>query len=306
MLRRRLLLSAVIGSVVSIAAILLRAPFIDLPGDLYWPLCAARSLVLGLDPYGLQCVVLWEGHLYPSNPLTTAIAVLPFVALGNVAGPALFGVGSGLLTWGMLQERGWAGLLVFTGAPYWVAFWWLQWSPLLASLYFLPALAPLALIKPHIGASVLLAHPSWRSLVGCVFFGLLSLALDPTWPSRWWPQAQRYDGFSPLLVAPWLVLPLGLVLSRGWRDPRVRLLVALACVPQRGLYDLTLLWIVPRSARGLVTLSALSWVVFALWWIGSDQPFWIVALLYVPAIGSAMWAGREPHVAPASGHPAEA
>ena len=229
-------------------------------GDLWIPLCMARAMAAHGDPYAL-CRSVHADGITPAtaNPLTTGMAMLPFAALPDAPVAALvFGLSSGLLALGLARDGAWR-LLVFLAFPYWEALRWVQWSPLLTAVALFPALLPLTLIKPHIGLPVALTRLTWRRALGCAAFGAFSLVLDPTWPWRWLAQTSDYTGFIPLLVLPGPLLLLGLL---RWRQGGTRLLLLMALVPQRIYYDQLVLWLLPRSARELLILSAASWLAF--------------------------------------------
>jgi hypothetical protein len=117
-------------------------------------------------------------------------------------------------------------------------------------------LLPLAMLKPNIGASVLLMRwPGKRAALfgGAVF--LVSLLILPSWPIDWLRNTRQHDNFIPLLSLPGALLPLALL---RWREPRARLLLGMACVPQR-FNDVLMLWAIPETPRGGLILSILSW-----------------------------------------------
>lgn len=290
---RRLLVSIYIGVMAFALAAAYRVYVQEAVGDLYFPFCAAGALVHGVDPYGGACRIMWQGAIFPPNPLTTAMVAVPFLPLGGIGAVTLWAVGVGLLSYGLMQDRAWWRLLVLLSPPVWVALQWLQWSPLLAAVYLLPGLLPLTLIKPQIGFPVALLRITWRRALGCVGFLALSLAIDPTWPLRWLPQTRSYDGFIPLLLFP--LGPLLLLALLRWRDERARLLFLMACMPQRGWYDLTLLWLIPQDPRELVLLLTVGWLGYGLCWFVSPR-IAITGLVYLIALAlvlqpvfSALW-----------------
>ncbi len=90
-------------------------------GDISWPLCGAQAIFAGGDPY-LCPHLLSNGQPAPSNPLTTALVILPFSFLPPawVAG-CFFGLSSAFLSLGLTRDGQWWRLLVFLAFPYWAA-----------------------------------------------------------------------------------------------------------------------------------------------------------------------------------------
>ncbi|MEJ5223590.1 MAG: hypothetical protein WHV44_03970 [Anaerolineales bacterium] len=120
----------------------------------------------------------------------------------------------------------------------------------------------------------------------------------PDWPWRWLAQVGGYQGFAPPLFS----LPLGLlillVLLR-WRDRRAWLVLILAMMPQRVVYDQLALMLAAPNRRALAVQVALSWLtlpallIFGGWTdLPGGWPMWIVATLYLPAVGVVLW-GRD-------------
>jgi hypothetical protein len=261
------------------------AHYPDVPrsGDFWFPLCAAKVLLAGGDPYGDACRMRTTEHTFPPNPLTTALVVVPFVPFGKaMAGPFLFGTISGVLAAGLLQQREWWRLLTFVSGPYWIALMLVQWSPLLLALLYFPLLLPLTLVKPHVGLPVFLTRMTWKRTLACAAFGLFSLAIDPTWPLRWLPQIQSYTGFIALLVLP--AGPLLLAALYRWRDEHGRFLLFMSLVPQRSWYDALLLWWLPRPPLQMIVLTLASWVGLRAWQLGIKIEQLVVTTVYLPAL----------------------
>jgi hypothetical protein len=247
--------------------------------DLYFPFCGAQALLNGLDPYEV-CKIIWEGRIYPSNPLTTVIAVLPFAHFDYGGKIILWSSFSFYLAFGLLKDGQYWRLLTFISSAYIVAFTTFQWSPLFLAIAFLPSLLPLTLVKPHIGLPVILTHINRRRLLGILIFLLITLVIYPDWPVQWLKSATKYDGYIPLLT-----LPLGpvMVLSLiAWRNPKSRYLFFLAAVPQRGFYDLLLAWYIPQTAKQMIFLLISSWVAFFLFQYYSYAT--ILVLVYIAAL----------------------
>ncbi|HEU5103142.1 MAG TPA: hypothetical protein VFU22_29175, partial [Roseiflexaceae bacterium] len=122
-------------------------------------------------------------------------------------------------------------------------------------------------------------------------FGL-SLAVMPTWPLRWLGMLSQFERMIPALTLPFG--PLLLLAALRWNDQRARLLLLMAIVPQRALYDLVVLWLVPPTRMAAMALVGLSWVGFLLAPGSIVVPAWSVPLLYVPALISLLWPRRAP------------
>lgn len=248
--------------------------------DFMWSLHAARDLLAGRDVYAPEANV----DLIP-YPLPAALVALPLAPLPMPLGASLFaGTTSGLLAFGLLRNGEWWRLLTFASAPYYAALKCVQWSPLMMAILFFPALMPLVLVKPQFALPVALTRLTWRRVVASSCFLLLSLAIDPAWPTRWLPQIKPYGGFIPALVFPVLLLPV-----YRWREPRVQHFLLMACMPQhRYLYDSLLLWTIPRSLREMLALTFASWVAcaagFALVGFREHGAALMVAGIYVPCL----------------------
>ncbi len=276
---RRLVVSVVIGVAAALLCLRYQVSFNRGAGDLAWPRCGALALLHGNDPYGCPHLMS-DGSPGPTNPLPAALAVLPLVWLPAYWLAAVFlGLSSALLAWGLTRDDQWWRLGVFGALPYWHALMTVQWSPLLLAVGLLPVLAPLCLVKPHIGAVVLLGRFSWRAVAGCALFGLISLLVLPDWPLRWLGQVSSYDGFVPLLT--WAGPPL-LLAGLRWRDVRARWIVLLAVAPQRLWYDQLLVFWIATSPRELLVLIAGSWLGYLV--TPALGPAGLVACLYWPAL----------------------
>ena len=237
--------------------------------DLNLPLCSSRLLLSGKDPYA-ACYTDYNGNPSASYPLTTVLAFLPFALLpGAYLGVAvLWGVFNGLLAFGLFKQgKPWL-FLVFLSAPYWASFAFHQFSPLMAAVYLLPGLLPLALLKPQIGLPVILSRLTRRRLVALLVFLGLTFLVYPGWLKAWLASARNYDGVIPLLI-----FPLGLLLLLAlikFRDPGARFLLLMACMPQRSIYDTTALYLLPSSLRQMLFICFMGWLAFLPPFLASD------------------------------------
>lgn len=256
--------------------------------DFAWALRAAGDLLAGRDLYRYP-----PGPYAIPYPLPSALVAIPFVALRPELGAATFiGLSSGLLAWLLLRQRGQAWwLLIFGSWSYWYALIFAQWSPLVVSMAFLGPLLPLVLVKPQIALPMLVLKPPTRAgMALTVLTGLLSLLLYPPWPWVWLDQIGSYQGTRP----PLLSLPLGplllLALLRR-RDRRAWLILAMALMPQRMVYDQLALLLVATTRRDLLLMVICSWATLpAILYFGgwSELPGgwqnWVILTLYLPAL----------------------
>ncbi len=105
---------------------------------------------------------------------------------------------------------------------------------------------------------------------------------------------------------PILVLPFGPALALAlirWQDERARLLTTMSMLPFRGVYDLTALWLIPRSLHRGFLLVTLSWSI-PLYDFGIGLQVlsaWSVPLLFLPALAFIIydaWCERQGHAHP--------
>lgn len=279
---RRWLVAAIIGIVSCLLCSRYQISFGRGAGDISWPLCGAQAILAGSDAY-LCPHLLSNGQPGPSNPLTTALAVLPFSFLPPAwAAGCFFGLSSAFLSLGLTRDRQWWRLLAFLAFPYWAALQTVQWSPLFFAVALYPTWLPLTLAKPQLGLPIALTRLTWRRAAACAVFGLSTLLIAPTWPLRWLEQIGTYDGFIPLLT------PLGLLLLlalRHWRQKHVQLFLLLALTPQRLFYDQLLVWLLPRSMVEMLGLAVLSWLGYFGSYMSNRAPdLWVVATLFLPAL----------------------
>ncbi len=181
--KRRLGIGILVAVSALAASVAYRSSASQPVNDFSMQFCAADSLLRGIDPYGPPCA--GQGT-FTAYPLTAILAVAPFTVFGSWWGPVvLWSLLAGLLAWALLAQGHVWRLLTLASMPFVVSFMFLQWSPLMLSIAFLPALLPLTLIRPHLGLPVLATHLTRRRLMGCFVFVAITLAVDSTWPFRW-------------------------------------------------------------------------------------------------------------------------
>lgn len=284
-LRTRVYISLAIGLAILLIRLL---PIARFGNDTAWPHCYAQQLLAGRDPYGSACQFIepGTGRLYPANPLTTAVVLLPLAPLSQAHAAALAAaLSGGLAAFALLRTGPAWRLLALLSAPALHALYYAQWGVLLLAVALLPALLPLALVKPHIGLPIALTRLTRRRALACAAFGLATLLLLPDWPLRWLGQVGGFDGFVPLLTLPGVLLALALA---RWRDPDARYLLLCAVVPQRALYDAPILAAALRTRAELLAWSLATWLYWPLLFALGAGPAWtarlIVATAYLPLL----------------------
>jgi hypothetical protein len=260
-------------------------------GDFSFATRMARDLWNMRDPYA-----------YPvkpdsvSYPLPAGIVAMPFALFKDEIASGLFmGVSSFILAWLLLKNgRTWS-LLLFLSWPFAYAVFFSQWTPLIMTLWFLPFMLPLLLVKPHIAIPlVLTGKVSRMGIILTIALLLVSLIAVPNWPFTWLKQINTYKGLPPITALP--LGPLILVALFKFRDRRAWLLVLLALMPQRVLYDQLPLLLLATTGFQMAFLVFCSWLtlpVLFMWGGWGNVPvnwqFWIVITLYIPALLILFW-----------------
>jgi hypothetical protein len=257
--------------------------------DFTWAWRGAQLLLAGQNPYAL---IRPDGP-YPFNdflyyPLPALLIAAPLAWLsGPLAGAIFVGLSSGLLCWGLLEE-GRHRLIVFASPPYLYAMISAQWSPLLVAAALLPNLAFALPAKPNLGLPVLVAYPTRRRLLLAAAAMAFSIAVLPSWPADLLGRIASHLNYTPLIswYGPILLLALPL-----WRAAPARLLLAMAIMPQRLLYDQLPLWLVPQTPRQLLLLTAAGWAGVLLG-LALGRGDMALSCAYLPALGCLLWGHR--------------
>jgi hypothetical protein len=255
-------------------------------GDFSFATRIARDLWSGRDPYDYP-----TGHDSVSYPLPAGILALPFSLLKDeLASGAFMGLSCFILALCILKNGKYWGLLVFLSWPFAYAVLFSQWTPLIMSIWFLPIMSPLILAKPHIAFPLIVTNKVSKKgvFLGIVLL-LISLTFHPTWPFVWLKQTSTYRGLPPLLS-----LPLGPLIAFAlikYRDRRAWLLILLALMPQRVLYDQLPLFLIATNGIEMAFLIFCSWLTLPLLyayggWVHMpvNWLFWIILTLYLPAL----------------------
>ena len=271
--------------------------------DFGWSLRSARDLLAGHDPYAYP-----PGPNAIPYPLPAAFVALPLARMADsVAGAIFIGISVALLAWGMLRSGETWRMGMFFSWPFIYSVIFVQWSPLMCAMWFLPGIAPMLLAKPNIGLPMLMASgirfPSisqwrWPALAGSLLL-LASLAVYPSWPMVWLRQVSNYQGTLP----PLLSLPLGPLILLSlirWRDYRAWFIISMALMPQRMVYDQLALMLVARNSKELFPLMVCSWGGFLVLLFSPDMAsmpgswrLWIILAQYLPAVAVLLWPERQ-------------
>jgi hypothetical protein len=216
---------------------------------------------------------------------------MPFAFFSDELASGVFmGVSSFLLAWCLLRKEKTWPLLVFLSWPFAYAVLFSQWTPLVMCIWYLPVMLPLILVKPHAAFPLIVTGKiSKLGLILAFLLMLISLALYPKWPLIWLEQNRVYKGL-PLLLS----LPLGPILLLAllrYRDRRAWLLITLALMPQRVLYDQLPLFLIATNGIEIVFLLFCSWLTLPVLFesggwgqVPINWQFWIVLTLYLPAL----------------------
>lgn len=247
---RRALVSALVGLAVALATAALYGGV----NDLVYAYGGALYLLNGQSPYA------YPTGGWPSNPLTTVLALLPFAAAGvslQAAGAAVLGGAAALYAWAVIGRGEAWRLLALLSLPALHTMVWAQWGMLLLAIWFVPALAPLTLVKPHSGWIVGLLHatPLRAAAVLAILAGCF--VIWPTWLVEWLAQVGGYDG-APVAFG---LGALGLLVLAVRRDRTALLYAGLLLTPVRAWYDPLPLFAVAETRRDMLVLVALSWLV---------------------------------------------
>jgi hypothetical protein len=217
---------------------------------------AGRMLLQGMDPYPLA-PQFSRWPLY--YPLPAVLLALPLTLL-SFHGASVVWVGfiAGAFAWALSIRGRWALLALLSGASV-HALANGQSTPLLVAAAILPGWGGLFTIKPNTGLAMFAAYPTKSAVIGSLVILIVSVAVLPAWPVEWLQTIRD----APHIVAPisrpfgWLLLLAGI----RWRDPRARLLLALAIIPQNLLpHETVALALVPRNVLEMGIYVVGSWI----------------------------------------------
>ncbi len=284
---RRILTALLVGLAAGLTSALILTRLRLGAEDFTWTLQAARDLLNGQDVYGHP--VGPEAIPYPLPASFFGLPFLPFPP--EIAAGLFFGISSSALAWFLLRDGQYWRLTIFLSWPFIYALIYAQWSPLVSCMYFTSSFLALLWVKPNIALPLALTRrPNRLGLLLAGLIGGISLILHPTWPWIWLQQIKTYEG----LVPPLLVLPLGpllLIALKRWRERRAWVLILMAIMPQRMLYDQLALLLTAENRKALLIMAMCSWLTLPALLIWGGWSFlpggwqnWIVLTLYLPAL----------------------
>ena len=292
---RALFLSICIGIAVGIlrtwAAYQIRPFLHNGAGDFTFATRIARDLWNEKDPYAYS-----HGPDSVPYPLPAGIIAMPFALFEDEVASGLFmGCSSFILSLCLLRDGKTWPLLIFLSWPFAYAVLFSQWTPLILSIWFLPFMMPLVLVKPHIAIPLILTGKiSKTGLLITIVLLLFSLILNPKWPLTWFQLTSTYKGLPPLFSLP--LGPLLLLSLLKYRDRRAWLLLLLALMPQRVLYDQLPLFVLASTGIQAIFLVICSWLTLPVLFTSGgwanvpfNWQFWILLTLYIPAILVLFW-----------------
>ena len=289
---------ALVALGIAIASALLAYYAVQRPGavpDFLYPWTGIRLFLRGTNPYDAM-----RGNGPPPYdealfyPFTALLALLPLARIPlHLAASLFFGVSSGALAYLITRDGLWR-VHVFMGAPFVTAALLVQFSPLLMTAAFLPALGFLATIKPNIGLPIFAYRPSWKAVIGSLIFLAVSIAVFPRWPLGWLDSIRHDKRVGahavPLLQFGGVLLALAVL---RWRRRAGRLLLVMSVIPQQlFFYDQLPLWLVAETRQQSIALTACSQLAFVLYYlmrtpgeliVRSAYPF-VITLIYLPAL----------------------
>ena len=175
--------------------------------DFTYPWRAAGHLLAGRDPYqNMPRAPYAQAGLF-LYPLPAALIALPVAkSSAAVAGGVFFGVSSGLFAYALARDAYWK-LAMMASPAFVLAYFNVQWAPLILASALLPALGWLGVAKPNLGLIAFAYRPRWSTVIGGAAFIAISLLVLPRWPLEWLHHLHMQE--SP--HRPPLLWPLGFV-----------------------------------------------------------------------------------------------
>jgi hypothetical protein len=254
---RRLLLLVLTLAFVLVCRLLLYAWMPDRTSDFDLLYDAAARLVRSENPYPLA--TQWFPY-----PLPGVLLAVPFTRIPLTLARPIFDVLVGwAFVYALWRYRGPYALLVVMSGAYLFAMGNGQTTPLMVAATLVPALGFLLAVRPNTSASLWIAWPSLRTLLGASVFLVLSFAVLPSWPWDWWLALP--PDLTPLM--PPVLRPFGVVLllaALRWRAPEGRLILAIAFIPQSTLpYELVSLALIPANRLEMGIYVTGSWIAVA-------------------------------------------
>ncbi len=284
-----IIIACLIGLLTCVVSIYLARMWGGDAGDFRYSLWPARDWLVGNEPYlphKLNLDPLAVPYPFTAVLLATPLAWLP----DQIAAGIFLGLGSSLLAWFILRRDEKWRLLLFFSWPFINNLIFIQWAPYITSMFFTPNLPFFVLIKPQLALPFAVTQKPTR--IGLLLAGILllvSLAFYPSWPMEWLKTVHNFIGFPPLFI-----LPLGPILLLAlirYRDKRAWLLVFLAAMPQRMVYDQLGVLLIAENRMQQLFLVLCSWIslpalIFFNGW--NNVPWgwknWVLIESYLPAL----------------------
>jgi hypothetical protein len=221
---------------------------------------ASGHLLAGRNPYQhMPRAPYAEGGLF-LYPLTTAIVAAPFAELSVArAGALFFGLSAALSAFSLSRGGLWR-LLALLSPAWLLAYYNIQWSPLLLASALIPGLGWVGVAKPNLALVAFAYRPRKLTIAIALLLIALSILWIPGWPRDWIStiRVQEAPHDPPLR---WPLGFVGLVGLLRWRTGEGRALAAATISPAMTLpYDHLLLWLVARNWRESAALVVTSWI----------------------------------------------
>jgi hypothetical protein len=258
--------------------------------DLYIPLCSARALVQGKDPYNSCIEYSSTGVPLATYPLPMFMFLIPFSFLPrDVAVCVIWGLSNSFLFYGILHSKRYYLFLIFLSGVYWSISYVQQITLFVSTLMLFPCLTSLAIIKPQIGIPVLFTNLTKGRIFWVLLFIGLSFVIYPKWPLVWYQYTRTYRGVIPILSLPLgiaLTGFLGLSVIQNKKENKFALL--LACMPQLAIYDTVGLFFILKNRRQVLILCLSSWILVFINFIAPSSPLnsitGIILFCYIPVL----------------------
>ena len=228
----------------------------------------ARIFLAGGNPYaaigpGRELAFYYYELHYPAS---TLVAIAPFTLLSERSADFVFVFTSAfLLAYGATREN-WNRVWLFPSSAFVIAARTGQWTPLIASAYFLPWMAAVVCLKPSNGLPVLIVQKRRAVIAASIVTAVLlaiAFAIDPGWPRRWLSTVSgSWEFVSPVARLGGFLLLLALL---RWRQREARFLFVLSLVPAvSSWYEALLPMLVARTKRETQFLSLTSSIGYLL------------------------------------------
>lgn len=270
----RLLPATLVGV---LCALVVRSHALSAPSfisDFDQVLAAARALVNGADPYtsvGPDAPFQWRWPLY--YPMPAVLVATPLTLVSVTTARMLFaGLSATCFTYAISRD-GWSRWPILLSVTFYVSVDLVQWSPLIASAYFLPLATALIACKPNFGLAVAATADSertwWWMAAGAALLLFGSFVARPGWLGEWIATVRSAPHFAAPVTRDSGVLLL--LAALRWRRPEARWLLALSMTPQApSFYDQLLLVVVCQRWWDTALLSASTYVLY--FYVGTHSP----------------------------------